>query len=353
MVDLPGDPWAVNGPLYDAGEARVILGGVLGMAGLTSLGGCLVRATTPVTDSVEITAGFAYIRDAAGGYYTVTNSSTQTILISPTSVNGRIDLIVARVYDTTFADSSNKQTIELVPGTASVTPVAPAVPARSIVLAEVSMPPATSTVAGGQITDRRVSINGAMLTGPSVTRVAALASVGEGVFWRETVTNYVWQKSGGLWQLRNPLPTYSWKRASSGAFGATTWLNVPTESGSAVVDSGNTVDPDGTYFNMLFVERRLMILRAGLYQLNYMCATTMANVIARVGRVPSSNAVHDLVYCQPGSSGPALGTLNMMVTVRLAANTAVGPALYFPSAGNDSADAAAVPHRFAVTRLSD
>lgn len=170
---------------------------------------------------------------------------------------------------------------------------------------------------------------------------------------RTDLGNSIWEWDGTNWQQRQPLPAYAWKKATISAYGAAAWLNVPTEGGNAVVDAAVTSDPAGAYFNMLFVERRLMVLRAGLYHLNFGVSTSVANTIARIGRVPSSNAVHDLVLAQTGNSGGGVGTMGFNVIARLAANTAVSPALYNTQAMNDAADAALLPARFTVTRLSD
>ncbi|MCX3061873.1 hypothetical protein [Streptomyces beihaiensis] len=63
---------------------------------------------------------------------------------------GRIDLVVLRVYDNAY-DSSGKTeaTVEIVQGTPAAAPTAPAAPALSLPLYEVSVPAGTSAGTGG------------------------------------------------------------------------------------------------------------------------------------------------------------------------------------------------------------
>lgn len=75
----------------------------------------------------------------------------------PPAGQTRIDRIVARVYDTAVIGGSvNGWTIEVVEGTAAVSPAPPAVPASALALARVSVPAGLAAVAAANITDDRV-----------------------------------------------------------------------------------------------------------------------------------------------------------------------------------------------------
>lgn len=103
-----------------------------------------------------------------------------TIPGAPAAGLTRIDLIVARVYDTSIIGGSiNGWQLDVVAGTAASSPTVPAVPASAIALAEVRVPAGTASVTNAIITDRRVQSythTGVARFPTSAARTAAMPS---------------------------------------------------------------------------------------------------------------------------------------------------------------------------------
>ena len=154
---LTGDP-AIS---YTAQQMRGLIDAVVPMAGVTFKDDLKVtQRGAGANMSVDVAAGQAAIRGtsiALQGTYMVRNTSTVNVAVTTANAtNPRIDLIVARVRDKQ-ADGGTAYSWapEVVTGTAAATPVAPAVPVSSIVLAQVAVPANAVSVVTANITDKR------------------------------------------------------------------------------------------------------------------------------------------------------------------------------------------------------
>jgi hypothetical protein len=111
--------------------------------------------------SVDVAAGKAIVQGtsiAQQGTYIVQSTAVENVpLASADATNPRIDLIVAQVYDKQ-ADGGTRYAWQplAVTGTPASSPVAPAVPANALVLAEVRVNAGVASVSASNITDRRV-----------------------------------------------------------------------------------------------------------------------------------------------------------------------------------------------------
>lgn len=162
-----GVPWLVDGPSLDAGNpfrqydvgtrvynagsssAVVVPGGVF-----PSLGGMAISGASGL--SVQVAAGYCCVPAAGtsqGGYLFGTLTAATLNLAASDPGYPRVDLIVARVYDT--GDSSGYCDVEVVTGTAASPAVTPTIPSNSIALASVSVPAGAVALASGAITDLR------------------------------------------------------------------------------------------------------------------------------------------------------------------------------------------------------
>ena len=85
-------------------------------------------------------------------------NATQVLSIAASDpTNDRIDIVILRIYDDTFDSSGNDYSdLEVVTGTPDASPVAPAVPAGSFVLAEILVQDTVTQIVNGDITDKRV-----------------------------------------------------------------------------------------------------------------------------------------------------------------------------------------------------
>lgn len=147
--------------------------------------------------SVDVAAGAAWVAgddDAdAQPTYRLRNDATVNVTIEAAdATNPRIDLVVARVYDSAFAGVSDTGTIEVVKGTAAGTPSAPSLPNNAIELAQVAVAASATTIEDADITDSRVratvgggSAQSGAGSGTAVASVTpiSLANPGSNAFW--------------------------------------------------------------------------------------------------------------------------------------------------------------------------
>jgi hypothetical protein len=137
--------------VYNAGSSSAVQvpGGVfpgLGAMGVTGASGL----------SVQVAAGYCCVPASVtnqGGYLFGTLTAATLTLAAADPAYARIDLVVARVYDT--GTSSGYCDVEVVTGTAASPASAPSVPANAIALASVSIPAGAVALASGAITDLR------------------------------------------------------------------------------------------------------------------------------------------------------------------------------------------------------
>jgi hypothetical protein len=84
------------------------------------------------------------------------DASANVVIAASDPSNPRIDLIVARFKDAQYSGATNSFTVEAVTGTAAGSPVAPAAPANSFIIAQIAVAAAATTVVTANITDKRV-----------------------------------------------------------------------------------------------------------------------------------------------------------------------------------------------------
>ncbi|OII60858.1 hypothetical protein BJP40_08320 [Streptomyces sp. CC53] len=127
-------------------------------------GGDPLAATGTAAMQLQIGIGRAVVQGtAAQGAYPVAVTAPETLTFADGSAQfGRIDSVVARVYDGLFDTfGQTLATIEIVQGEASATPTPPALPPATLRLWDVTVPAGTSAGTGGinwttALTDRRV-----------------------------------------------------------------------------------------------------------------------------------------------------------------------------------------------------
>lgn len=110
--------------------------------------------------SLTVHAGNCVINRSGQGPYHVFNKQDVVVTLDPANVtNPRIDLIIARVYDTAIGDSKTGAWIEAITGTPAGSPVVPDVTTipGAIALAQIAVAANASAINTGQITDRRQS----------------------------------------------------------------------------------------------------------------------------------------------------------------------------------------------------
>lgn len=211
------DPlWLMDGAtaLVDAEEAR------LGNSAAWETGASAVKVTSGVVPAVAtplhvhqtvtasanllVEAGQAVIQgttSATQGGYTATLDAQLTVTYLgtyPADAQPRKDIIIARINDKAYAGSTASFTIEVVKGTASGSPVDPALPASCIALARINLPASATTVADAVIDDLR-SYTSAVGGLTVCTSTARPANVYDGFAVYETDKDRVMIYNGSGW----------------------------------------------------------------------------------------------------------------------------------------------------------
>lgn len=119
---------------------------VAGLNGTGIISGGAVTAQGSPDMTVAVAAGSVQVATTAPAQ---TVAAGNVVITAADSSNPRFDLVVA---DNTGAKSA-------VQGTASATPVFPAIPANSVVLAAVYVPAGATTITTARIVDKRVMLN--------------------------------------------------------------------------------------------------------------------------------------------------------------------------------------------------
>jgi len=156
---------------YPAKLDRQLIADIFDVEGvLTPAGGALKVGprAAGANMSVDIAPGTAIIAgdsEAGQGSYRVRSSAVENLPVgaAPGS-NSRIDLVIARVRDATVVGGvSSDWLLEVLPGAVAMSPVAPALPASAIPLAEIVVVAAAGVVSidAAKITDRRAAAGNA------------------------------------------------------------------------------------------------------------------------------------------------------------------------------------------------
>ena len=148
----PFRKYDVGTRVYNAGSASAnqVPGGVF--PGLADM-----KVSAGSGMNLAVNAGYCCVPNSSsglqGGYLAgLMNAGVLTVAAASPSTP-RIDLVAVVVYD--LGTSASYADIELVTGTPATPAVAPAAPANSIILAQISVPAAVTTITSGMITDLR------------------------------------------------------------------------------------------------------------------------------------------------------------------------------------------------------
>lgn len=159
MAELNPPSWLRDG-CHTAQGDRLIISGLVCVEGVKNpSSGELAVSDGPSGLQVVVAAGHAFIEGdsvAGQGMYHVYNDANETLTCSAADpTDPRIDLVVARVYDSQYTGSLDEWRLEIVTGTPSPSPSAPATPASAIPLARVTVAAGDTALSSGDITDVR------------------------------------------------------------------------------------------------------------------------------------------------------------------------------------------------------
>lgn len=132
---------------YNALDDRLLVGMLLDVSSdpLSGFGrivsGLLTSAQGTPNMTVQVSPGRAVVPTPAsdGGGYAVINDATVTVTVNPVSTLPRVDLILMAVDDADYSGSIYQPKIYSLPGTPAASPVAPAQPAGTLLLATLNL----------------------------------------------------------------------------------------------------------------------------------------------------------------------------------------------------------------------
>jgi hypothetical protein len=108
--------------------------------------------------NVTVNAGFVYVQgtvSATAGMYEGCLDTTSTLTVTTSDpTNPRIDNVIAKFVDN--GDNTSIGTVAIQPGTPAPSPVAPTLPANSLLLATIAVGAGVSSITAGNITEGRV-----------------------------------------------------------------------------------------------------------------------------------------------------------------------------------------------------
>jgi hypothetical protein len=153
--------WLQNGS-HPAENDRLTTQALWATTGIIKNTSLAVTPNSPVGMSVIIAEGWAAIvgttQSNMGTYVAYNDAATVVAITTANPTNPRIDLVCATVQDAYYTGSQNNVIFQVVVGTPAPSPVAPALPANSIALAEVDVAAGALSITSGDITDLRVLV---------------------------------------------------------------------------------------------------------------------------------------------------------------------------------------------------
>lgn len=152
--------------------------------GIINANNLLVTARATPNMSVDVAAGGAFIQasETGGmGTYHVFNDAVKNVVIAAADpTNARTDIVIARVRDAQYSGATSAWAIEVVQGTPSASPVQPATPANSLLLAAIVVDANASSIVAGKIFDGRIRIGDWQTWTPVWTSTGNTPSIGNG-----------------------------------------------------------------------------------------------------------------------------------------------------------------------------
>lgn len=109
--------------------------------------------------SVSVASGYGIIVGTTttnmGAYISFNDAAATLTVTTANPSNPRIDIVVVQVSDAYYTGTLNAVSFSVIAGTPAVSPVAPTVPANSLLLATVAVGAAVTQILNANITDNR------------------------------------------------------------------------------------------------------------------------------------------------------------------------------------------------------
>jgi hypothetical protein len=257
MTEYTKPGWLQNaGATHTAEQMRnwLILGiaGTQGSTSLLPIGGVnpmlgselAVTQTGSPSMAVTVKSGLAIVPGTEGskqGGYGVGNDADLVLSISAAHATlARIDIVVFRVRDTAYSGGVDSAVLEVVTGTPSGSPTAPATPANSLLLATVAVGAAVTSITNANITDNRnwLTAIGGIIPVATATERNALAGSYNGLsVWRRDLKRLE-VNDGTAWrEYARPEQALV---ATSQATTSTSYTDLATVGPAVTIETGTT-----------------------------------------------------------------------------------------------------------------
>lgn len=222
MTEVNPCGWLQNaGATHTAEQMRAYLGaigsstptastGLIGIGGVhPGLGGALAVTQNGTPNmSVNVASGFAFVPGTEGskqGVYICENDATKNLAVSAADPTlSRIDIVVARAQDTAYSGATNAWALAVVTGTPSGAPVPPTPPTDSLLICNIVVNPAATSIVNANLTDKRIfsAAMGGITPITSSSFLPANPYDGQFVYQRDVDHTLVW--NGSAWNLAEP-----------------------------------------------------------------------------------------------------------------------------------------------------
>jgi hypothetical protein len=160
----------MDGVTFAGQDARLALvGGMLASAGSSGSTGLAARVgvrygignplavLASAGMNITVNSGYVYTQGSAaidaGIYATVLDGTATLTVAAADPTNPRIDTVIVQLVDT--GTSSSTYVVTLQTGTPAASPVAPTLPANSVLLAQIAVAAGATSIVSGNITDKR------------------------------------------------------------------------------------------------------------------------------------------------------------------------------------------------------
>lgn len=163
--------WLQNGS-HTAENDRLTTQGIVGTAGVSTGANdfAVTQSVTPAM-SVSVASGWCWVlgttTSTQGMYSSYNDAATTLTITTANATNPRIDKVCVTVRDAAYTGAQNDIILQVIAGTPAVSPVAPATPASSIVLATIAVAANATSIVNANITDARTRAALALAAGSS------------------------------------------------------------------------------------------------------------------------------------------------------------------------------------------
>lgn len=142
-----------------------------------------------------------------GAYGFINDADVNLAIAAAHATLARIDIVVAKVEDTQYSGGVNAPSLAVVTGTPSGSPVVPSAPNNSIILAQIAVGAAVTSITNANITDRRfylAGVGGAISVANQTERDALTGLHNGQIVWRRDQKRFDVSDGASAWELIGP-----------------------------------------------------------------------------------------------------------------------------------------------------